>query len=64
MKNKRLVKGNDFGESKLCGVCYGLSEYFNIDVTIIRFIWVIAVLFYGVGILPYIILALIMPNKE
>lgn len=64
MKNKRLVKGDDFGESMIAGVCYGLAEYFGIDVTILRFIWVIAVLFYGVGLVPYIILAIIMPNKE
>jgi len=62
--SKKLVKGNDFRESKLCGVCCGLSEYFGIDVTILRFIWVIAVLFYGVGLIPYIILAIIMPDKE
>ena len=61
--SKRLTKGDSF-DSKICGVCYGLAEYFGIDVTIIRFIWVIAILFYGVGLIPYIILAIIMPNKD
>lgn len=64
MNNRRLVKGDDFGESMIAGVCYGLAEYFGIDVTILRFIWVIAVLFYGVGLIPYIILAIIMPIKN
>ena len=60
--SKKLTKGHII-DSKICGVCSGLAEYFGIDVTIIRFIWVIAILFYGVGLIPYIILAIIMPNK-
>jgi len=61
--NKRLTKGDPF-DSMVGGVCLGLSEYFGIDVTILRFIWVITILFYGVGLLPYIILAVIMPDKD
>jgi len=60
--NKRLTKGNAF-DSKVSGVCLGLSDYFGIDVTILRFIWVIAILFYGIGLIPYIILAIIMPDN-
>ena len=60
--SKKLTKGDPFN-SMIAGVCLGLSEYFNIDVTIIRLIWVIAI-FYGVGFIPYIILAFIMPNKN
>lgn len=61
--SKRLTKGDSF-DSMVYGVCLGLSEYFGIDVTILRFIWVIAILFYGVGLIPYIILAIIMPDKD
>lgn len=61
--SKKLTKGDSF-DSMISGVCSGLSEYFEIDVTILRFIWVIAILFYGVGLIPYIILAIIMPNKD
>ena len=61
--SKRLTKGDPF-DSMISGVCLGISDYFGIDVTILRFIWVIAILFYGVGLLPYIILAIIMPNKD
>jgi phage shock protein C len=61
MKEKRLYRVN---EGKiLCGVCMGLSEYFEIDVTIVRLIWVFISLVYGSGILLYIIAALIMPIK-
>lgn len=61
MKEKRLYRVN---EGKiLCGVCMELSEYFEIDVTIVRLIWVFISLVYGSGILLYIIAALIMPIK-
>lgn len=63
MSKKRLTKGDLF-DSMVSGVCSGLSEYFNIDVTILRFIWIIAILFYGIGLLPYFILAIIMPDKN
>lgn len=61
--SKRLTKGDPF-DSMISGVCLGISDYFGIDVTILRFIWIIAILFYGVGLIPYIILAIIMPDKD
>lgn len=61
MKEKRLYRVNE--EKILCGVCMGLSEYFEIDVTIVRLIWVFISLVYGSGLLLYIIAALIMPIK-
>lgn len=48
---------------KLCGVCGGIAEYFNMDPTIVRLIWVLAVFFAGCGILAYIIAAFVMPEK-
>ncbi len=47
---------------KLAGVCTGLAKYFNLDVTIIRLIWVAFVLLGGSGILLYIIAALVIPE--
>ena len=61
MKEKRLYRVNE--GKKLCGVCMGLSEYFEIDVTIVRLLWVFISLVYGSGLLLYIIAALIMPIK-
>ena len=43
------------------GVCGGLAEYFNIDPAIIRVIFVILVLAWGIGIIAYIVLAIIAP---
>jgi len=56
---KRLVKG----EKKLFGVCSGLANYFDIDPTVMRALFIIAVLMAGTGVLAYIILAVIMPDK-
>ena len=50
-------------EEKIAGVCAGLAEYFKIDVTIIRLIWVLFVLCAGSGILAYIACALVIPEK-
>ena len=48
----------------LLGVCGGLSEYFDIDATIIRIVFALAALFGGSGIIVYVVLALIMPSAE
>lgn len=61
MSKKRLRKSS---RNKLvAGVCSGLADYLNIDVTILRIAWLILVLFYGVGILAYIILWIVMPRS-
>lgn len=57
---KRLYKSKI--DKKLCGVCGGLAEYFNIDSTIIRLGLVILVACFGTGILAYIVAAIIMPD--
>ena len=49
-------------DKKLAGVCGGLAEYLGMDSTIVRLILVLAVLFAGVGVLAYIIAALVIPN--
>ena len=49
---------------KLFGVCGGLAEYFDVDPTVVRIIYLLLVLGAGVGILAYLICALIMPEKK
>lgn len=56
---KRLVKG----EKKLFGVCSGLANYFDVDPTLVRALFIITFLMVGTGGLAYIILAIIMPDK-
>lgn len=49
---------------KICGVCGGIAEYFEIDATVIRLIWAIASICFGTGVLAYIIAAIILPKSE
>jgi phage shock protein C len=57
---KKLTKGSD---EQLFGVCSGLADYFNIDVTFVR-IGFLIMLFSGIGLIPYAIFAIAMPEKE
>jgi phage shock protein C len=48
----------------LAGVCGGLADYFEIDPTIIRLIFVLAVLIGGTGVLAYLIMWIIVPKES
>ena len=48
-------------EKIIGGVCGGLAEYFNVDPTLLRILWVIVTLAGGAGLLLYLILWVIMP---
>ena len=56
---KRLKKSCS---KKIFGVCGGIAEYFDIDPTIVRLIWLLLVLCAGTGILAYLIAAIVMPE--
>ena len=49
-------------DKKLAGVCGAIAEYFNMDSTIIRLLWVLCSFAFGCGILAYIVCALIVPR--
>lgn len=59
---KRLFKSND--NKKLCGVCAGIAEYFDIDPTLVRLAWVAFTILGGSGIIAYIIAAIVIPDSE
>ncbi|HQW93119.1 MAG TPA: PspC domain-containing protein, partial [Ferruginibacter sp.] len=58
--NRRLFRNEN--DKVLGGVCSGLANYFNIDVVIVRIIFVI-LLFSGVGFLTYIIMWIAVPSS-
>jgi len=60
---KRLYLSSE--NKQLSGVCGGISEYFNLDPTIVRLGWVLVTLVTGIvpGIVAYIIAAAVMPTK-
>jgi phage shock protein C len=69
-----MSETNDYQERKLyrsqvnkmvAGVCGGLAEYFRIDATLVRLIWVILSLSGGIGVIAYIAALIIIPvNPE
>lgn len=59
---RRLYKSNT--DKKLCGVCGGIAEYFNIDSTVVRLIFVILGFTASSGVWIYLLAALIMPNGD
>ncbi|MDA8228475.1 MAG: PspC domain-containing protein [Desulfitobacterium hafniense] len=48
-------------EKMLAGVCGGLADYFNVDVTLVRLVTLLAILMGGVGFLVYIVAWIIVP---
>ena len=60
--NKRIYKNR--ADRKICGVCAGVAEYFDLDPTLVRVLWAAISLGYGVGVIAYIICAVIFPDKR
>ncbi|MEG0283422.1 MAG: PspC domain-containing protein [Erysipelotrichales bacterium] len=49
----------------ISGVCNGLAEYLNIDVSIVRIIYAIfTIASFGTALLLYIVVAIILPTKN
>ncbi|MBS1840826.1 MAG: PspC domain-containing protein [Acidobacteria bacterium] len=48
-------------DKKLGGVCAGVGNYFDLDVTLVRVIWLLAVFCAGTGLLLYLILWIVLP---
>ncbi len=63
MEPKKLTRSND---RMLAGVCAGIAEYFDIDPTLVRVCYAALSIFSAgfPGLLLYIILMIIMPQKE
>lgn len=57
---KKLTKSRD--DSVIAGVAGGLAEYFNVDSTLVRLLFVVFAMAGGPGLMVYILLWLIMPS--
>ncbi len=47
----------------IAGVCGGLAEYFGIDPTLVRLFFVFAALAGGPGLIIYLVMMLVVPEK-
>jgi phage shock protein C len=61
--NKKLYRSRT--KRALSGVCGGLEDYFEIDVTIIRLVWVLISIMSGgfPGVVAYVIAVFIIPEQ-
>lgn len=48
-------------DRKIGGVCAGVANYLDLDVTLVRVLWVLAFFCGGTGLLLYVILWIVLP---
>jgi phage shock protein PspC (stress-responsive transcriptional regulator) len=48
-------------DRKLAGVASGLAEFFDLDVSLVRILWILSIFVGGMGILLFIVMAIIVP---
>lgn len=53
----------DPNRAMVFGVCSGISNYTGIDVTVVRLLWAILVIYWRIGIVFYILAFMIMPSS-
>lgn len=59
--NKKLYRSRR--DRKLFGVCGGVAEWLNVDATLVRVLTVLTVIFTGVPLFIYFVLALVVPKE-
>jgi phage shock protein C len=58
---KRLVRPRH--GRKIAGVCLAFAEYFDIDVTVVRIVWLLVSFMTGIGLLSYPIAWIVIPEE-
>jgi len=62
-KIKKLYRAVE-KDSMIGGVCAGIADYFEIDPTLVRLLWVLMTIFsFGIGFFGYLIMWAITPRK-
>jgi phage shock protein C len=57
---RRIVRS--INDRKIGGVCAGVAEYFDLDPTLVRVLWLLLLLCAGTGGLAYIIFWIVLPE--
>jgi phage shock protein C len=60
---KRLVRSRT--NRKIAGVCAGLAEYLDMDITLMRLLWAVVAVLSGIvpGIIAYLVAWIVMPEE-
>ncbi len=48
----------------IAGVCAGFAEHFELDIALVRVIWLLVALFGGGGLIAYVICWIVIPLEE
>jgi len=57
---QKLYRSRD--DRMIAGVCGGLGEFFGIDATLVRVLFILLVIFGGSGLLVYLVMLVIVPE--
>ncbi len=62
MPHKKLYRSRT--NRMIGGVCAGIGDYFSVDATVVRLIWLLIVIFTGFapGVVAYLIMLLVVPE--
>lgn len=58
---KKLYRSNK--NKMLAGVCAGIAEYLNVDVTVVRVLWAVITLFAFIGVAAYVVCLFLIPEE-
>jgi phage shock protein C len=54
----------DKRNKKIAGVCAGFARYFDVDVTLVRVLWLAAALMTGLGFIAYLAAWIVIPSDN
>lgn len=60
-KGKKLTRSRT--DKKIAGVCGGFADYLELDVTLVRILWLMVAFFGGWGVIGYLIAWIVMPEE-
>ena len=61
-ESRKLYRSRN--QRRVAGVCGGLADYFNIDATVIRVLFLVLAVFGGTGLVVYLVMWIIVPDAS
>ncbi len=58
--SRRLSRALD--DKKIAGVCGGFARYLDVDVTLVRVVWLVLAICTGIGFVAYLVAWIAMPK--
>jgi len=61
LPQKKLIRPHS--GRKIAGVAQAFAEYFDLDVSLIRVVWLLVAIFGGTGLLAYVVCWIVIPSE-